>query len=163
MESDPIGLRGGINTYVYANNSAVLFVDDDGLKPYIFRVIVGGGVSLPGITGQVFNLAVVDPIAGQTCNYTVSCIGAGASFKGTPAFSGGGMPVTWDDGQECSNCRKFEGHGMAGTIAFQIGPIGYTPVDWLEVPNGPRLDFSGWAGGGVNIGGGTYACHFLLR
>lgn len=32
-ESDPIGLYGGINTYAYANNSALLLVDVKGLVP----------------------------------------------------------------------------------------------------------------------------------
>jgi RHS repeat-associated protein len=31
IESDPIGLRGGLNPYVYAGTSPVLFVDPDGL------------------------------------------------------------------------------------------------------------------------------------
>lgn len=164
LQSDPIGLRAGLNTYLHLRANPLAYTDREGLKPYIFRVTVGGGVSppRPGISGQVFNLEVTDPIGGQRCNYTVSCIGAGLSARGTPTISAGAPGVTWDDGKECSNCRQFEGTGLAGSIAIQLGPIGYTPVDWLEVPSGPRLDFSGYSPATINIGGGTFYCRFSL-
>jgi hypothetical protein len=78
-------------------------------------------------------------------------------------LSFGAAHVKWDDGKECSNCRQFEGDGMAGVIAVQVGPVGYTPVDWLQVPSGPRLDFSGWSFAQFSVGGGTFACRFTLR
>jgi hypothetical protein len=159
---DPIGLRGGLLTYGYAQRP-LLYTDPSGLKPYVFQINVGGGVSLLPIVAQVVNLKVVDALKGETCNYTVSCIGVGLAVKDIPGIGAGTHPVTWDDGKTCSDCRQFQGHGLSGFLAFQVGPFGYTLENWYDVPNGPRLDFSGWSFGEISVGGGTMMCHFNLR
>jgi len=50
-ESDPIGLRGGVNTYAYVSNSPIIYVDVDGLLKWSGRFElefigyrIGGGV-----------------------------------------------------------------------------------------------------------------------
>ena len=44
MQSDPIGLAGGLNNYGYGNVNPLLFVDPDGLS----GVVVGGPRVIPG-------------------------------------------------------------------------------------------------------------------
>ncbi len=40
MQSDPIGLEGGIDTYVYANNNPLVYYDDEGLiAGHIFKCL----------------------------------------------------------------------------------------------------------------------------
>ena len=61
VESDPVGLRGGINTYSYANNEPTMLVDETGEN----AVGVGLGAGL---------LARVCQRAPKTCKELAKCI-----------------------------------------------------------------------------------------
>jgi len=48
VESDPINLLGGINTYVYVGSRPLLFVDPLGLSPNGWGCMVGGTIGMVG-------------------------------------------------------------------------------------------------------------------
>jgi RHS repeat-associated protein len=47
-ESDPIGLRGGINIYVYAHSNSLLYIDQDGRAPVLVMCVAAGLIAYGG-------------------------------------------------------------------------------------------------------------------
>lgn len=133
VESDPIGLRGGINTYQYANANPVKFLDPAGLDPWAgasaggrLDMLIGGfGVR----TGFLTN-----PKTGETCALTFRCLNIGV---GVLAAFGAEASISFV-GPRCG--RDLDGLGLSLTLdAVAPGAPGF----------GGSIDVSG---GGVGVG-----------
>ena len=117
VESDPIGLAGGINTYGYVEANPLAMIDPQGLASSQMSAIpiapTFGGRSSGGGKGS---------IAGPL-------IGAGIALGLTTAI----IEICKDD-KKCPPCKT-----VSGTIV-PVGTIGYRP---METPSSPQHGIAG--------------------
>lgn len=118
VESDPIGLRGGLSTYLYANSAPTMYADAEGLTPLTVAIGIGvrvvGGRAAAGAIG-VGARSLLGPRAGAiaACVLVGVCSipDPGSDDGGTDAGSGSG---TDSGSQNCPPdddfCKKRKNH-----------------------------------------------------
>jgi RHS repeat-associated protein len=142
ISSDPIGLKGGTNTYAYARGNPVGKTDPLGLTEWSGR-ITNFGVSLPaGAGGQIITYRMTSKcVRGQRWivdgQATMGAMGLGKSPIGQTDTL-----ATFEDYLDYVNPYVFNGPALtysAGSVA--LGP-GYSVVGKLEL-GGAFADISG--------------------
>jgi RHS repeat-associated protein len=125
VESDPLGLKSGINTYSYGYDRPTQFVDPTGLIP-CFGGTWTQSKGDPGLSlgfggylgkGSVTYTCEKQPQIKCTANYV--CVGAGPILSGSLGWSVYGYAVDAPDSQDLAGWSHWQVTGNIGLVGFQ--------------------------------------------
>ena len=128
MQSDPIGLTGGINTYSYVESQPTKFTDPSGLIKWSGEVY--SAALVPGVGGAAYWFDLKSQcVNGRYAYIRVKAWGVGAGFGAR--LTGGASGLTFQDGETDIYPNGFEGTFRAmGANAGAILVGGWT---WYQL------------------------------
>jgi RHS repeat-associated protein len=137
LSEDPLGVKGGVNPYVYADDQPTDVTDPSGL----LTVAVSGGGGITGIAaGAAGGSGVAFNTAGCVSGFTYTGAGTGNDFNGL--YAGGGVQVSAIGG----NSSYFGGLFTSYTLAVGIDLTAYFDGDGnfagIGIGIGPSIGFT---------------------
>lgn len=122
VESDPIGLRGGLNTYSYVGGKPQMAIDPRGLVRWQGTMSSAGAAVYVG--ASLYRISVKsDCVKGKRGRAEIVAVGPtiGAEIKGAPPISATTQDVTLDDRLDYVNPGIFNGWFSQYNIGFALG------------------------------------------
>jgi hypothetical protein len=129
VESDPIGLQAGVNTYAYVNNSPLWAVDPQGLEPK----------PLPLQRTRVRNCNSDENAActAQCGNRGVENCKVSQTFRITRTLANGSWLYEWKDGPMSCSCKPDPSD--CPTLKALAAAMGVSVPVYLLISEGSRL------------------------
>ena len=159
VESDPIGLRGGLNTFGYAGAQPITYVDPKGTVMWRGQFKQYGASFFFGAQVFIFSLES-DCINGMKANANVWAVGPsfGLGFSGSP-IDHSASKIRLDDGLQQLNAYALNGAFVAYQAGATLAPIN-AGVGIYNVGRANNPDLVGWGVGlnisiGITITGGS--------
>jgi hypothetical protein len=120
VESDPIGLSGGANTYSYVSGNPLRLFDSKGLVQWSGTSYQAGFVDMIGGTFTVMDLWS-ECKCGTRLHITVKApaISVGFGIRASATIS----DVSFDDGEACPTPTNFLGGYLSASAGFTFGAI----------------------------------------
>ncbi|GIK26189.1 MAG: hypothetical protein BroJett006_24350 [Betaproteobacteria bacterium] len=117
---DPIGLRGGINGYSYANQNPLSYVDPKGLVSWSGTSYQAGLIDLAGVTYTMLDLWS-ECRCGRKYHILVHAPGVavGLGVKASVTISN----VSFDDGASCPDPTAFLGPYLSANAGATFGAV----------------------------------------
>ncbi|MFA7172592.1 MAG: RHS repeat-associated core domain-containing protein, partial [Kiritimatiellia bacterium] len=155
LQSDPLGIDGGVNVYAYGKINPLAFVDPWGLREYP-AVNISSGFSAGPVSFEGGSITLVDVMTGETHGFAYGGFGVGLGAGVVGSVEIGVVNMDYPD--------DFAGWGMAVSgflaagaegVSGQLSRTVYFDVDANSMGAG------GAVGVGFGVSGGLTYTHYL--